>query len=173
MWQDRPHSPCILQCVFATFSTHLLMRELALFGRTLPLMITMFIFFLCYTLYSISVTYITIQSKASMEDSPATSVASAAPPTYWYQMDCFSSSASSQSARGVIVRSSEPSPISTPAPSHSASRACNSTPSSREVDHHYELTRKGRDLLPILRDMADWSAHYPITPSITPPTTSP
>ncbi|MGB3023436.1 MAG: helix-turn-helix domain-containing protein [Candidatus Saccharimonadales bacterium] len=30
-----------------------------------------------------------------------------------------------------------------------------------EIDHHYELTRKGRDLLPILRDMADWSARYP------------
>ena len=33
-----------------------------------------------------------------------------------------------------------------------------------EIDHHYELTRKGRDLLPILRDMADWSARYPHNP---------
>ncbi|MFZ1812039.1 MAG: helix-turn-helix domain-containing protein [Candidatus Saccharimonadales bacterium] len=32
---------------------------------------------------------------------------------------------------------------------------------------NYELTRKGRDLLPILHDMADWSAKYPRTPRPT------
>ena len=34
-----------------------------------------------------------------------------------------------------------------------------------ETDSRYELTHKGRDLLPILRDMADWSARYPRDPS--------
>lgn len=33
-----------------------------------------------------------------------------------------------------------------------------------EVDNHYELTCKGRDLLPILKDMAAWSAKYPHDP---------
>lgn len=31
--------------------------------------------------------------------------------------------------------------------------------------HDYELTRKGRDLLPILHDMAAWGAKYPRDPS--------
>lgn len=30
-----------------------------------------------------------------------------------------------------------------------------------ECDNRYELTRKGHDLLPILKDMASWSAKYP------------
>lgn len=33
-----------------------------------------------------------------------------------------------------------------------------------QSDSNYELTAKGRDLLPILRDMANWGAKYPREP---------
>ena len=36
-----------------------------------------------------------------------------------------------------------------------------------QFDSSYELTDKGRDLLPILEDMATWSAHYPPTHHLT------